>query len=73
MQYVYGCSQDKTHPRYEVSHGMLEVIRVACQKCGAPMHKVPQPFRWGQAPGLVLVETLEERYRKNTHRRKLSR
>lgn len=73
MQYVYGCSQDKTHPRQEIAHGMTEVIRVECQACGAPMHKIPQTFRWGFAPHLVLIENLEEKYRKNTHRRSLNR
>lgn len=73
MRYVYGCSQDKTHPRSEVVHGMTESARLFCQTCGAEMRKVPQPFMWGRRPFDVLLAGLEEKYEKNHYRRSLSK
>jgi hypothetical protein len=48
--YVYGCDQDKTHPRVEIAHAMKEVIFTLCQRCGSPMHRVPQLFGFGVPP-----------------------
>ena len=43
MIYVYGCV-NKNHPTVEVSHAMKEVVKLSCDVCGQPMHKIPQAF-----------------------------
>jgi hypothetical protein len=43
-EYIYGCD-DKTHPRQTIIHGMTQVVRVICLKCGQPMHRIPQAAR----------------------------
>jgi hypothetical protein len=73
MKYVYGCSQDKAHPRMELVHGMMDLVRVACGACGAEMKRIPQPFTWGRRPFEVLHEHLENKYRKDRYRRSVSR
>lgn len=64
-RYVYACPSDPAHPREEVIHGMVEIVRVSCAKCGATMHRVPQPFRWGRAGIDIIIDRLEEKQRQS--------
>ena len=41
-EYVYGCSEDKEHPRVICSHGMMDHVYMWCYECNAKMKRVPQ-------------------------------
>lgn len=66
--YVYGCNQDRSHPRKEVTHGMKESPAVKCVECGSKMHKVPQPMRFHMSG--VLLNWMDENYTRYRARKK---
>lgn len=62
MTYVYACD-NKDHPRWIVKHSMLSQPFVFCAMCNNQMHRVPQPFRFYQHPGILLMDKLDAQYR----------
>jgi len=69
--YVYGCDQDKDHPRQEVTHKMSDNPSIKCGECGSKMHRVPQSMRFymGAVDG-VLIPWMEENYNRMRARKK---
>lgn len=63
MRYVYTCSTHTAH-REEVIHSMQASPVVPCPLCGEQMHRVPQAVRWYLNPGDVLLNQLDDGYRK---------
>lgn len=61
MLYVYGC-EERDHPRVEARHGMKENPTVTCGVCGKVMRRIPQPVRWGYAPGDVWAEHVDREF-----------
>lgn len=62
--YVYGCDQDKGHPRVEVAHAIGEEIGLKCSECRGGMHRIPQPLRgWYRNPVETLIEWSSANYR----------
>jgi len=55
--YVYAC-EDETHPRITLTCRMSEVdsVTIICKECGKEMHRVPQPFMFGQNHRLTMIE-----------------
>lgn len=62
--YIYGCDENREHPRVEVAHGVNESPSYTCRECGAGMHRIPQPFRFGMQAGQIIVDWLEDNYRR---------
>ena len=61
--YVYGCL-NKEHPRVELTHGMNDNPVVKCDVCGAVMHRVPQPARFYMNPEGILLDWMDENYKR---------
>ena len=63
MTYVYGCD-DREHPRKEIVHKMGENPVVLCDECGKKMHRIPQAHRFYMQPEEVLVDWMDDNYRR---------
>jgi len=59
--YVYRCPEDH---RVEMTHGIKEEPVVQCEKCGKPMRRVPQPFRFSLSAQGILLDWMDENYRR---------
>lgn len=71
--YVYGCDQDKDHPRQEITHKMHANPAVKCTECGSTMHRVPQSMRFYLNPAELLTSWMDENYtRSRTGQRRFS-
>lgn len=60
--YVYGCTNDRSHEREEVAHGIGDNPYIVCAVCGAEMRRIPQAFRWGRSSWDVLAEMMDKKY-----------
>lgn len=68
--YVYRCPSDH---RKEVTHSIKEDPKVICEKCGSVMRRVPQSFRFYMNPQGILIDWMDENYRRyRTKRRRFS-
>jgi putative FmdB family regulatory protein len=68
--YVYRC---KNNHRREVVHKMSENPVVKCKECGAVMRRVPQKFRFAFDAQEILIDWMDENYRRyRTKRRRFS-
>ena len=63
-EYVYGCSEDKEHPKQEVTHPMSEDPEVSCEVCNADCERIPQPFRFYANPLGILLDWSDENWRR---------
>ena len=61
--YVYGC-ENKDHPRSEVKHGIEDACTEKCKVCGKPLHRIPQPFRFGFSPIEIIRDWSERNWSK---------
>lgn len=68
--YVYGCDQDKNHPRKEVIHKMTESPTVKCNECGSTMHRVPQSMRFYLNPVDIHLDWMGENFERYRARKK---
>lgn len=59
--YVYGCENNH---RIEVEHSIRDDPVIICDVCGSKMWRVPQSFRWYMSPTEMLLDTMDENYRK---------
>ena len=62
--YVYGCRKDPSHPQMEITLTFDDQPEVACPVCGSPMGRVPQRFRFGFNPFEILVDWMDDNYRR---------
>lgn len=69
-EYIYGCGKDKTHDRVMIAHALKDNPIVECSTCGAPMKRVPQPFRFGRAAIDILYDWSEENLRRYKARKR---
>ena len=67
--YIYGCD-NKEHPRKEVVHGMNENPDIRCDVCGGKMHRIPSGGRFYINPESIIVDYLDENYRRYRARKK---
>ena len=69
--YVYGCSAHiSDHPRLEITHGMHENPVLCCSVCGAEMRRIPQSTRFYMNPEQIIVDYLDENYKRYRARKK---
>jgi hypothetical protein len=59
--YVYSCPSKH---RWHVVHGFHDKVEIFCGECYERMHRVPQTFRWGRNAGQVLLDYMDDQYRK---------
>jgi hypothetical protein len=70
--YVYGCDENKEHPRKEVIHSMAASPTVICghDGCTSTMHRVPQSMRFYLNPHDVHINWMDENYHRYRARKK---